>query len=248
MEKHLNQVGSAHWQQGKPVPRRAKGRVSTSEEHEMGNIHSMGFHRSRNWQRQHIRAEQEVSVTKEAKRHSEIWAVPSGRIVRTVSVLPTRRAVALWECIHIAKCRAGAGIWWWARMINRGKQLKLPQCKLTGPSHPHVQAKLSWGHGKKSQEVGALSLPVTNWIETLTCLGLLSYCHPETSLHSHTTRSHWSQLRLGSGDPCAHSLIHPSLRSLNACSSNARFMHVLLLLSVCALIFLTWGPELPLIA
>lgn len=41
--KHLNQVGSAHWQQGKPVHAEPKAESVHPEEHEMGNIHSMGF-------------------------------------------------------------------------------------------------------------------------------------------------------------------------------------------------------------
>ena len=41
--KHLNQVSSAHWQQGKPVHAEPKAESVYPEEHEMGNIHSMGL-------------------------------------------------------------------------------------------------------------------------------------------------------------------------------------------------------------
>lgn len=41
--KHLNQVSPAHWQQGKPVPTQPKAESVYPEEHEMGNIHSMGL-------------------------------------------------------------------------------------------------------------------------------------------------------------------------------------------------------------
>lgn len=61
--KHLNQVGPAHWHQSKPVSGdiTAKPRAESvnPEEHEMGNIHSMGLTEAHQLARAIHRAKQE---------------------------------------------------------------------------------------------------------------------------------------------------------------------------------------------
>lgn len=185
--KHLHQVGPAHWQQSKPVSGdiTAKPRaVSVNpEEHEMGNIHSMGLTEAHQLARAIHRAKQESCGKKPGDM---IWAVPSEQN-------------GLWGSISFHQT---GGLWHWglrethcqARWVKdhgsrhgacREGADELLECK---PHRVHMFCSpTAWETGrvldKESESRGLNSISALNhmtwdWHSTWSW-GSIPSCHPE---------------------------------------------------------------------